>query len=240
MKLSPRVLSQPPDGRARAAGKKVVVSMGNVAASGGYFVAMAADRIVAQPGTITGSIGVFTGKLVMEEFWKKLGVSWDEMHRGDNAAMWSANRPFSPQAQARIDALLDHIYADFTAKASEGRGIPPERMDTLARGRVWSGADAKAFGLVDALGGWHESLAVLREAAGLKPDTAIQLVDFPRPRKLWELLADAAGGSVAERRQLAVVARTLAAAEPLLARLSVLAGPGNASLRMVEPERVGP
>ena len=207
--------------RARAAGKPVVVSMGNVAASGGYFVAMAADRIIAQPGTITGSIGVFTGKVVLEDFWKKLGISWDEMHRGDNATMWSANHPFSPQAQARMDALLDHIYADFTGKAAEGRSLSLEKLDKLARGRIWTGADAKLSGLVDGLGGWPEAKAAVREVAGLKPDEALQLVDYPRPRKAWELVAEAlAGGSVAERRQLAVLAKAASVLEPLTALMA--------------------
>lgn len=220
--------------RARAAGKPVVVSMANTAASGGYFVAMAADRIIAQPGTVTGSIGVFTGKMVLEEFWKKLGISWDEMHRGDNAAMWSANRSFTPAAQERVNALLDHIYADFTGKAAEGRGLSAEKMDQLARGRIWTGADAKTLGLVDGLGGWYEAKSAIRDVAGLKPDEDFQLVDFPRPRKLWEVLAEVlAGGSVAERRQLASLARAVSVLEPMMSRLSILAEPpGAANLRM--------
>lgn len=222
--------------RAREAGKPVVVSMGNVAASGGYFVAMAADRIVAQPGTITGSIGVFTGKMVLDEFWKKLGVSWDEMHRGDNAAIWSANRPFSPQAQGRIDALLDHIYADFTGKAAEGRAIPADRMDQLARGRIWTGADAKGLGLVDGLGGLHEAKAMLREVAGLKPDDSLTLVDFPRPRTPWEMLAELmAGGSVAERRQMASLLRAASMLEPLLSHLEPLAASPSGSVLRLPP-----
>ena len=224
--------------RARAAGKPVVVSMGNVAASGGYFVSMAADRIVAQPGTITGSIGVFTGKMVLEDFWKKLGVSWDEMHRGDNADMWSANRPFSPQAQARVDALLDHIYADFTGKASEGRHIPADKLDQLARGRIWTGADAKTLGLVDMLGGWHEAVAAVRDVAGLKVDEPVELVDYPRPRKIWEVVADAlAGESVTERRQLSSLVKAVAVLRPVLARLELLAEPaGAATLRLAPME----
>ncbi|EME68363.1 periplasmic serine protease, partial [Paramagnetospirillum caucaseum] len=208
--------------RARAAGKPVVVSMGDFAASGGYFVAMGADRIIAAPGTITGSIGVFTGKVVLDEFWKKLGISWDEMHRGDNAGIWSANQPFSPQAKARIDALLDHIYADFTGKASEGRGIDAARMDSLARGRIWTGADAKESGLVDGLGGWAEALVQLRQVAGLKAGEPLTLVEFPRPRKPWEVLADSlGGGAVAERRILARL-------QPLL---DTLAPPPGVQLR---------
>ena len=219
--------------RARAAGKPVVVSMGNVAASGGYFVAMGADRIIAEPGTITGSIGVFTGKLVLEDLWKKLGISWDEMHRGDNATMWSANRPFSPQAQARIDALLDHIYADFTGKASEGRSIAADKMDTLARGRVWTGADAKRSGLVDGLGGWREAMVAVREVAGLKADAPLRLEEFPRPKKPWEVLAAAlSGGSVTERRRLSAALGALAGLEPLVSRLSAMAEPERATLRL--------
>ena len=224
--------------RARAAGKKVVVSMGNVAASGGYFVAMGADRIVAGPGTVTGSIGVFTGKMVLEDFWKKLGVSWDELHRGDNAGIWSANHPFSPAAKARIDALLDHIYADFTGKASAGRNITPEAMDKLARGRIWTGADAKAAGLVDATGGWMEAMAQLREVAGLKADDRLDLVDFPRPRQPWEVLAEAlGGGSVAERRKVQAALGALARLEPVLAAFAPSTG---AQLRAPELEGIRP
>jgi len=225
---------------ARAAGKPVVVSMGNVAASGGYFVAMGADRVLAQPGTLTGSIGVFTGKAVLDEFWSKLGVSWDEMHRGDNAAMWSMNRPFPPEAKARIDAMLDAIYADFTGKAVAGRGIPADKIDQLARGRVWSGSDAREHGLVDGLGGWYEAVAAVRELANLKPDEPVNLVAFPEPRKPWEVLAEAvAGGSVTERKALL---RAVTALDPLLAPLAALPTPregGGASLRMMPVSPAG-
>jgi protease-4 len=210
--------------RARAAGKPVVVSMGNVAASGGYFVAMAADRVIAQPGTITGSIGVFSGKAVLADFWPKLGVTWDEMHLGEHAGMWSANRPFSAGDKARLDTLLDRIYADFTTKAVEGRAIPADRIESLARGRVWTGADAKAQGLVDALGGWHEATAAVREVAGLAPDAPIDLVAFPQPKPLWEMAAQAlSGGTVAERRHAVQSLAALAALEPLLRPLTQVA-----------------
>jgi protease IV len=226
--------------RARASGKPVVVSMGDVAASGGYFVAMGADRIIAQPGTITGSIGVFSGKMVLSEFWKKLGISWDEMHRGDNATMWSFNKPFSPEAWSRVNALLDHIYADFTGKASEGRNIPADRMDHIARGRVWSGADAKALGLVDALGGWHESLAAVRETAKLPAEAPLALVSFPRPKKPWEMLAEALSGSqVGDDAGLRSALRSIRLLEPLLSRLDLLARPGEATLRLMPIETGG-
>jgi protease-4 len=218
--------------RAREAGKPVVASMGGVAASGGYFVAMAADRVIAQPGTITGSIGVFSGKMVMADFWKKIGVSWDEMHRGDNATMWSINQPFSQQAWARVNAILDRIYADFTGKAAEGRHIPPERMDDLARGRIWSGADAKAAGLVDGLGGWREAVATARELVRLAPDAPVELVTYPRPSKPWEVLAESFSGS-----EVAALARAVRVLEPALARLELLARP--ADTLMMPPLMVG-
>ena len=225
--------------RARAAGKKVVVSMGNVAASGGYFVAMGADRVLAEPGTLTGSIGVFTGKMVLSDLWPKLGISWDEMHRGDNAAMWSMNQPFTPEAEARINAQLDAIYADFTGKAVEGRQIPADRIDQLARGRIWSGADARVHGLVDGLGGWAEAIAAVREVSGLTPGSPLTLVDYPAPRKPWEVLAEVlGGGTVAERR---VLTRAVSVLEPLLPALTALPAPGTsgASLRVIPPQPAG-
>jgi len=207
-------------GNARAAGKPVVASMGNVAASGGYFIAMAADRIVAEPGTLTGSIGVFAGKMVLKDFWSKLGIGWDEMHRGDNATMWSFNQPFSPEAWARVNAMLDAIYVDFTSKAALGRKLPPEAMDAVARGRVWSGADAKARGLVDTLGGFDAALAEARVLAGLAAGEPVDLVDFPKPKAPWEMLAElASSGDVTVLRDFARLARI---AQPLVARFEAL------------------
>ena len=204
---------------ARAAGKPVVVSMGDVAASGGYFVGMAADRVVAEPGTITGSIGVFAGKIVLADLWGKLGVNWGEMNRGDDAGMWSMNQPFTPQAWERVNAMLDHIYADFTTKAEQGRHIPADRMDALARGRVWSGADAKAVGLVDELGGFDVALGEVRKLVKLAPDAPLRLKTFPRPKGPLEMLAalfDGAGHDMAGMRSLTRAAQALG---PLAVRL---------------------
>ena len=168
-------------GNARSAGKPVIVSMGDVAASGGYFAAMAADRIVAQPGTITGSIGVFSGKMVLADFWKKLGVSWDEIHAGQNATMWSSNTPFSATAWDRMNALLDHIYADFTGKAEQGRNIKPDAMDKIARGRIWAGDEALHAGLIDQTGGYATAIGLIRDLARLPAHMPVNLVPFPRP-----------------------------------------------------------
>ncbi len=164
--------------RARNAGKPVVVSMSDVAASGGYFISMAADAIVAQPGTVTGSIGVITAKPVLSEAYGKAGISTDSVVLGKHAGMFSFNQPFSSDEWALVDTWLDRIYADFTGKVAAGRGMTAERVHELARGRVWTGADALDNGLVDRLGGVEEAAEIARRRAGL-PSTA-PLVPFPR------------------------------------------------------------
>jgi protease-4 len=177
---------------ARAAGKPVVVSMGNVAASGGYYGAMAADKIVAQPGTITGSIGVFSGKLAMADAFKKIGITFDEVHQGKNAGMWSGNSTFTPSQWDRLNFELDHTYADFTGKAEKARNLTPEAMDKLARGRIWPGDEAKRVGLVDELGGYPEALVLIRQLAKLPTQMPIQLVPFPREKKPIDYLLELA------------------------------------------------
>ena len=130
--------------RARAAGKPVVASMGDVAASGGYYISMAADAIVAQPGTVTGSIGVLSGKPVLGELLGRAGVTTDSVSEGAHSAMFTTSRPFSEDEWSLVNAWLDHIYADFTGKVAAGRGMSADRVHELARGRVWTGADALA------------------------------------------------------------------------------------------------
>ncbi|MHB1873240.1 MAG: signal peptide peptidase SppA [Streptosporangiaceae bacterium] len=164
--------------RTRVGGKPVVVSMGDVAASGGYFISMAADVILAQPGTVTGSIGVISGKPVVAEMLGKAGVTTDAVVTGSHANMFSTRHPFSDEEWAIVDAWLDHIYADFTGKVAAGRRLSAERVHELARGRVWTGADARDRGLVDDLGGIEDAAAAARTRAGL-PATA-PLVHFPR------------------------------------------------------------
>src|SRR6185437_4900001 len=150
----------------------------DVAASGGYFISMAADSIFAQPGTVTGSIGVINAKPVLSEAYGKAGISTDSVVLGKHAGMFSMAHPFSSEEWALVDAWLDRIYADFTGKVAAGRGMTAERVHELARGRVWTGADARASGLVDELGGIDEAAAIARRRAGL-PATA-PLVPFPR------------------------------------------------------------
>jgi protease-4 len=164
--------------RARKAGKPVVVSMSNVAASGGYFISMAADAIVAQPGTVTGSIGVITAKPVLSEMLGKAGVTTDSIVLGEHAAMFSTSKPFSSEDWQIVDAWLDRIYADFTGKVAAGRELSAERVHELARGRVWTGADAHENKLVDELGGLEEAADIARRKAGLP--VSAPLVHFPK------------------------------------------------------------
>jgi len=176
--------------RARQAGKPVIVSMGNVAGSGGYYISMAADGIVAQPGTLTGSIGVFAGKMVTTPFWEKVGVSWDEVHTSENADMWIWTRDYNERQWSRVQGVLDRIYEDFTEKAATGRRLPKEKLLEAAKGRVWTGEDAKALGLVDELGGFPAALRLAREAAGIPSETGLRVKVFPERRPRWRMLLE--------------------------------------------------
>lgn len=175
--------------RAREGGTPVVVSMGKVAGSGGYFVAMGADRIVAQPATITGSIGVVGGKQLLAGLKDKVGLTTDEVHDGETALMFSSTYDFSDAAWARLQAWLDRCYEDFTSKVAAGRNLPLERVREIAKGRIWSGADAKERGLVDELGGVYEAVAAARSIAGLGAAGDVDVVPFPRKTAVLQRLA---------------------------------------------------
>ncbi|GAB3834182.1 signal peptide peptidase SppA [Kribbella italica] len=156
--------------RLRATGKPVIASMGSVAASGGYFVAMPAEVIVAQPGTITGSIGVLSGKGVVRDALGRIGITQQAVSEGENARMYSAQEEFSPAQWERLEETLDRIYTDFVAKAADDRGLAVDALEALARGRVWTGADAHERGLVDELGGFEQALQIACSRAGLDRD----------------------------------------------------------------------
>jgi len=165
--------------RARAAGKPVVASMGAVAASGGYYVSMAADTIVANPGTITGSIGVVTGKLVARDLKARLGVGSDTVRTNANADAWSINAPFTPEQHTRVEAEADLFYTDFVQRVAEGRGMTVEAVDAIARGRVWTGADAAERGLVDELGGLRTAVRRAKVHAGLDAEDNVRIIGYP-------------------------------------------------------------
>ena len=170
--------------KARKADKPVIVSMGNVAGSGGYFVAMNANKIVAQPGSITGSIGVLAGKFVTTEFWKRLGITWDTAQVGENALIWGTGAEFTTEQWGKLQASLDRIYEDFTAKVAEGRNMSQADVHAVAKGRIWTGEDARARGLVDELGGMKTAMRLIREALELETDTSLNLVLFPKEKTL--------------------------------------------------------
>jgi protease-4 len=146
---------------------------------------MAADVIVAQPGTLTGSIGVITGKPVFEEALGRAGITTDSVAEGARATMFAPTHPFTEDEWERINAWLDAIYRDFTEKAAEGRRMPVERMHELARGRVWTGADAAANGLVDELGGLQAAAEIARRRAGLPATAPVRV--YPRLSPLDQL-----------------------------------------------------
>ncbi len=173
--------------RAREAGKPVVASMGAVAASGGYYIAAGADTIVANPGTITGSIGVLTGKLVARQLKDRLGVGSDTVRTSANADAWSINAPFTAEQHGQIEALTDLFYDDFVARVAQGRDLSTEQVDAVARGRVWTGADAAERGLVDELGGLRTAVRRAKVLAGLDADTEVRTVSYPGS-SLWDLV----------------------------------------------------
>ncbi|MGH6931517.1 MAG: signal peptide peptidase SppA [Dongiaceae bacterium] len=166
--------------RARLAGKPLIVSMGDVAASGGYFVAAPAQKIVAQPATITGSIGVLSGKFVLQELWRKLEINWEGVQAGANAGIDSTNLDYSAAEWANLQAGLDRVYGDFTDKVASGRKLPIERIRAVAKGQIWTGADAREHGLVDELGGFSVAIRLAREAAGIAIDTPVAVNEYPK------------------------------------------------------------
>lgn len=201
---------------AQKAGKPVIVSMGDLAGSGGYFVAMSADKIVAQPGTITASIGVLAGKLLTEKFWDKLGLSFDEVHTSESSTMWTGTKDYTPEQWARFEAWLDRIYADFTGKVAEGRKLPKERVLQIAKGRIWSGEDARELGLVDELGGFPEALGLAKKAAGIGEADNVTLKAYPRKKTLFESIMERGPESSEKTADAVLVRQAVTALRPLL------------------------
>ncbi|MBB4853065.1 protease-4 [Mycobacteroides chelonae] len=164
--------------RAREAGKPVVVSMGAVAGSGGYYVAMAADTIIANPGTITGSIGVITGKFITRGLKEKLGVASDTLRTNANADAWSSNEPFTDEQRDLVEAEIDMHYDDFVQRVAEGRNLSVDAVKAVAQGRIWSGRDALEHGLVDELGGFRDAVTKAKKLADIDADD-VRVVNFP-------------------------------------------------------------
>ena len=209
--------------RARESGKPVIVSMGSVAGSGGYYVSAPADRIVAQPATVTGSIGVIFGKLATGSAWSRIGVNWGELSIGRNASFNSPIKAYSESEKQRLEAGLDVIYEGFKARVSDGRSLSPERVEEVARGRVWTGAEAKDLGLVDELGGLDHAIALARELADIDEGAPINVQVYPK-------------------RGLLPMRTAKPSSEPVKDLLTVLStlSPGTAPVELRMPQRFYP
>jgi len=167
---------------------KIVVSMSTYAASGGYFVSLAGDYILADPSTITGSIGVFGGKFVLSGLTDKLGINFGEVKYGTNAGILSMNHKFSETEKRVFEKSLDAVYEDFTSKVAEARHIKKDKMDELARGRIWLGTDAQQHHLVDEIGGLQHAIAKAKELAGIRSEDKFVLQYYPRRETFQEKL----------------------------------------------------
>jgi protease IV len=221
-------------GRARSAGKPVVVSMGDVAASGGYLAALRADVIVAQPTTITASIGVFGIWPVATGLLASLGVNVERLSVGTNAGMYSVFQPPTTAQRAAIQRQLDEIYADFTRQVGEARKLEGSRLDAAARGRVFSGIDAKKAGLIDELGGLQLALSIAKAKGGIDEQRQVELRAYPPDSDRWQKVMDrllrlagidGAGPTVRLPREV----------RETLAHFGIVARPGNVRLPPLPP-----
>ena len=181
--------------------RPLIVSMSDLAASGGYYIAMPADVIVAQPSTLTGSIGIFGGKFVTGGLYEKLGARIESTSIGRNAEMESPTRPFNESELSKVREQLQSFYDDFVEKVARSRRTTPEQIDTVAQGRVWTGRQAKERGLVDELGGLDRAIAIAKERAKIEADQDVELVVYPRPKSFYELVSEGlSGGSESAMR----------------------------------------
>jgi protease-4 len=184
--------------------RPLVASMSDLAASGGYYVAVAAPQIVAQPATLTGSIGIFGGKFVTGGTFNKLGANIEEVTLGRNAGIESPRRPFNDSEREKLREQISAFYKGFVEKVAASRKMPVERVEQLAQGRVWTGSQARGNGLVDALGGLDRAIALAKERAGISPDTAVEVVTYPPRRTLAELLIERLSGGGDDRQMQAI------------------------------------
>ena len=167
--------------------KPVIISLGDVAASGGYYLALAGDKVFAENGTITGSIGVIAGKAVLHDLYTQIGVTKEILTRGQRAALFSDYQAFSPQERERLDSEILAFYRDFLAKVATCRSLSPEAVEPSAQGRVWTGRQAWVRGLVDEIGGIEEALVEAKKRLGIPTDTPVVIERFPKPPSLWRI-----------------------------------------------------
>jgi protease IV len=175
--------------------RPIVVSMGDLAASGGYYISMPGQVIVAQPGTLTGSIGIFTGKFVVTGTLDKVGIRTETVQSGKNATTNSPFHQFTPEQRAKVLDYMQGFYDNFVEKAAESRHTTPERIDAVAQGRVWTGQQARQHGLVDELGGLNEAIEIAKQRAKIPADEDVDVVVYPARRSIYDLLTEQFGGA---------------------------------------------
>jgi protease-4 len=181
----------------KQSGKPLIASFSDLAASGGYYVGVGADRIVTPPGALTGSIGVFVLRPVLGGIFERLGIGLVSLTRGQHADFLLSGKPLSPGARERLRGLVVDTYDLFVKRVAEARALEPARVDAIGQGRVWTGAQAARLGLVDELGGLHAAVDAGRSALGLEEDADVALVPYPGPLTLAEELAELLQGRVA-------------------------------------------
>ncbi len=170
--------------------RPVIVSMSDLAASGGYYIALGGDAIVAQPGTLTGSIGVYTGKFVTTGSLDKLGANMESTSHGKHAEMYSPDRRFTPDERKKVQESMQLVYDQFIERTAAARHMPPEKVDEVAQGRVWTGEQARQIGLVDEIGGLYTAIDLAKQRARIAADEEVQLVVYPPRRSFYEVLSE--------------------------------------------------
>lgn len=174
--------------------RPLVTSMSDLAASGGYYIAMAGETIVAQPATLTGSIGIYSGKIALGDAAAKLGIATDSVTAGENAGIYSPFEPFTPEQREKVQRYIEGFYENFVEKAAAARKVTPEAIDAVAQGRVWTGEQARARALVDELGGLDVAIEIAKQRAGIPADEDVELVVYPPRLTLYEALAQQMSG----------------------------------------------
>jgi protease IV len=200
--------------------KPVVVSMSDVAASGGYWIAAPATKIVADPDTETGSIGVLMGKMNISGLYNLLGISTDYVTTGDNATLYSSDQNFSPAQEASIQKSLTETYEEFTEGVAEGRHMSVEAVKKIAKGRVWTGEQAKQIGLVDELGGIDRAIEVAKQLAHIPANESVHIARYPEEKNFWQLLFEKEADEMSESESLEATVRRIAGTlDPVQARV---------------------
>lgn len=204
--------------KVQEAGKEVIVSMGPVAASGGYWVAVNADKIFAMPTTLTGSIGVIMGKFEISGLWDKLGINWDGISWGQNARLWSMNAPMGDSERAALNDAIDSTYADFIDRVAEGRDMDRAKVREIAKGRAWTGVQAKKNGLVDELGGLDAALEYAAKSVGKTSRSKLKVIELPEPLSPLEQFMTIMNGQVRGGREISLL-RTV---EPFMRQVETM------------------